>query len=198
MTTRIERRSGNAADRLEAGDQGGFPLALLFSLRRALERISAVAATISAAAIGFACLAITWAVIARSTIGLNTIWELEASVYLLIYAAFLSAAYTDRAGGQIGVRFLTDRLSGRAAVVQRIVLDVMALILFCLMTYSGWQMFTHSWETGWTSPTVWGPPLWIPHLAIPLGSAILVLSLAVDIAIRLCGGVVEEPQVEVH
>ena len=173
-------------------------LPFLFAMRRVCAFAAVGAATVSAIAICFACLAITWAVFARGIFGLNTIWEMEASVYLLIYAAFLSAAYTDRSGGQIGVRLVTDRLSGRASRIQRLLLDILALALFSLIAYSGWSMFIHSWETGWRSPTVWGPPLWLPHLAIPLGAGLLVVSLVVDIAIRLSGGTIEEPKAEAH
>lgn len=169
----------------------------LFRLRGMIASLASAAATISAFGVVAACAAVSWAVLSRGALGLNTIWEMEASVYILIYAAFLSAAFTDRSGGQIGVRVLTDRLHGRMAVAQKIVLDVMTLSLFLLVTWSGWQMFVHSWETGWTSPTVWGPPLWIPHLAIPLGGALLIFSVIIDLAIRLCGGELADPQTEI-
>ena len=160
---------------------------LLFGARVWLDRLNRLAATLSACAVAFACLAITWAVAGRGLAGMNTIWENEASVYLLIYAAFLSAAYTDRAGSQIAVDMLRPHLGGRALRAQRLILDLLAMGLFALLAVSGAEMFLAVWKSGWRSESLWGPPLWIPYLAIPLGAALMVPNLAVDILLRLAG-----------
>lgn len=144
-------------------------------------------AVLSAGAVVFACFAVSWAVLARGVAGMNTIWELEASVYLLIYAAFLSAAFADRGGGQIAVDFLRKQLTGRARRIHRTLLDAVALAIFTLLLVSGWDMFLGAWERGWRSETLWGPPLWIPYLAVPLGSALMVVTLSVDIVLRIAG-----------
>lgn len=162
-------------------------VAVLLNLRAALGTLSKLLAALSAAAVLFACLAISWAVAGRSLVGMNTVWELEASVYLLIYAAFLSAAYTHRSGGQIAVEFLRENLTGRARRIHRTVLDLVALVIFVVLLVSGWEMFAGAWQNGWRSETLWGPQLWIPYLAIPVGSAVMVMSLAVDICLRLVG-----------
>ncbi len=159
----------------------------LFQLRRILGALSRFAATLSAAAIIFACVAITWAVVGRGVAGMNTIWELEASVYLLIYAAFLSLAFTHRDGGQIAVEYLREALAGRARRIHRALLDAIALGLFVLIFQSGLEMFFKAWESGWRSETLWGPPLWIPYLAVPVGAALISVNLAVDVLLRLLG-----------
>lgn len=166
----------------------------LLAIRRATDLASKAGAVLSAAAILFACVSISVAVIARGVAGMNTIWELEAGVYLLIYAAFLSAGFAHRDGGQIAVDVLRERLHGRARVVHRTLLDLVALGLFALLAVSGWEMAQGAWETGWRSETLWGPPLWVPYLAIPLGSALIMLCLVVDIALRLVGVPVPQDQ----
>ncbi|ETX27849.1 TRAP transporter small permease [Roseivivax isoporae] len=160
---------------------------LLLTLRRVTDIAARTGAVISAGAILFACIAISWAVLARGIVGMNTIWELEAGVYLLIYAAFLSAGFAHRDGGQIAVDMLRERLTGRARIVHRGLLDAVALALFVLLAVSGWHMTAGAWETGWRSETLWGPPLWLPYLAVPLGSVLISFCLAVDIALRLAG-----------
>lgn len=177
----------------EASDRQSPRLKALFRLRRALQKISAAAAMVSAFGVVVASVVITWAVFARGLIGVNTVWELEFSVYLLIYAAFLSAAFTDRSGGQISVQILSGALRGAAARVHVAIIELVSLCLFLLVAYSGWIMFLHSWDSGWRSETLWGPPLWIPHLAIPLGGSLLALSLTVDLLIRAFGGRIELP-----
>lgn len=165
----------------------------LARLRRALDRVNAVAAAIAAGAVIAGCASITWAVVGRGAFGLHTVWEMEASVYLLIYAAFLGAAYTHRHGAHVAVDLLTNRLSAQGRWRQALLLDALALALFLLLLASGWAMFAKAWSTGWTSDTLWGPPLWIPYAAIPLGAGLMVLNLLVDILSRLAGQHTETP-----
>ena len=176
-----------------APSPGGGLLPTLFKIRAVIDGLAKAAATLAAIGVLFACIAISWAVFSRGALGWNTIWEMEASVYTLIYAALLSAAYTDRAGGQIGVRILADRLSGHAAEAHRLVMDLLTLALFLVFTWSAWDLFSHSWSTGWTSGTIWGPPLWLPQAAFPIGGALLVLAVGIDIVIRLFGGRIPQP-----
>ncbi len=176
----------------ERREQGGV-LSFLFTLRNQIGTLTRLAATVAAAGVVFACAAVTWSVLARSVFGLSTFWEMEAAVYTLIYAALLSAAFTDRSGGQIGVRLLADRLKGRMAEFHQLVLDLLTLGLFSVFTWSAWDLLLASWETGWTTGTIWGPPLWLPHAAFPIGGGLLVLAVGVDVLIRLCGGSIELP-----
>ncbi len=159
----------------------------LLRARRALDVLNVAASALAAVGVVFACCAITWAVFGRGLVGMNTIWELEASVYLLIYAAFLSLAYSDRAGGQIAIELLRKRFSGRAKRIHRNLLDLIALFLFVLLFVSSWEMFLKAWDSGWRSASLWGPPLWVPYLAIPIGTALIIPNLLLDILIRLCG-----------
>tara|TARA_R110002020_G_scaffold77725_11_gene196145 strand:- start:3236 stop:3763 length:528 start_codon:yes stop_codon:yes gene_type:complete len=162
-------------------------LILLNRLRVWLDRLNFLIGGIAACGILFACGAITWAVVGRGLFGMNTIWELEASVYLLIYAAFLGLAYSDRAGSQIAIDILRVRFTGKIRLAHRIVLDAIALVLFSLLFWSSLEMVLHAWHTQWRSMSLWGPPLWIPYLAIPIGTAILIINLVLDILIRLHG-----------
>tara|TARA_R110000737_G_scaffold237850_3_gene250161 strand:+ start:3113 stop:3688 length:576 start_codon:yes stop_codon:yes gene_type:complete len=168
-------------------------LPALFALRRGIDVATRAGAILAAAGVIFACLAISWTVFARGALKWNTVWEMEASVYTLIYAALLSAAYTDRVGGQIGVRAFADRLSGRAAQLHALLIDALTLALFSVFTWSAWALFSHAWSTGWTTGTIWDPPLWLPYAALPLGGGLLVVAVGIDVLIRLCGGRIDRP-----
>lgn len=168
---------------------------MLFSIRSGLDKLNFVVSAISALGILFASLSITWAVIGRRLFGMSTIWELEASVYILIYAAFLGLAYSDRAGSQIAIGVLREKLTGKARLIHRLALDVAVLILFILIFYSSVNFFWGAWTTGWKSMSLWGPPLWIPYLALPIGTFILIVNLVVDILIRLTGNEVPADKV---
>lgn len=159
----------------------------LMQLRRALDILNLTASWIAAIGILFACISITWAVVGRGVFGANTIWELEASVYILIYAAFLGLSYSDRSGSQIAIDVIRSRITGKASLIYRSALDLIALCLFSLVFWSSWNMFYNAWTTGWTSMSLWGPPLWIPYLAIPIGTAMIIPNLILDILIRMHG-----------
>lgn len=48
-----------------------------------------------------------------------------------------------------------------------------------------------AWSRGWKSDTLWGPPLWIPYLAMPVGFAIYLLQLGTIVAIASYIGTLE-------
>lgn len=138
---------------------------------------------LSALAIITSCVIVTWSVIARG-VGIETYWQMEASVYLLIFATFIGAGYTHVTGGQIGVSFLKDKLKGKWAFCYDICISVCTIVLFGLFFYSGVELFLQSWDGNWKSETLWGPPLWIVYLIIPVGSAQLIASVLVNMIAR--------------
>ncbi|MCW5774234.1 MAG: TRAP transporter small permease, partial [Rhodospirillaceae bacterium] len=145
-----------------------------------------------------ACIAVTWGITVRNLFLMSTVWELEASVYAVILACFLGAAYTHNAGGQIATDLLRRFLSPRGRRIQRIGLETAAALFFTLVAYSGWAKFYDAASLGWRSETLWGPPLWIPYLAIPVGSTLLALTLALRVAILAGGGDLEDPDDSGH
>src|SRR3546814_6926608 len=55
-------------------------------------------------------------------------------------------------------------------------------LAFCaVMLVAGWINFHEAWVNGWTAPTVWAPPLWIPYAAVPIGFAMLCLQYTAEI-----------------
>jgi TRAP-type C4-dicarboxylate transport system permease small subunit len=56
-----------------------------------------------------------------------------------------------------------------------------AVAILAVMTYHGWELVHISYARGWVSETVWGPPLWIPYLAMPIGFGLFALQLLADL-----------------
>ena len=158
----------------------------LLRLRRGLRLLNRLTAAAAALAILFSCFAITGSVLLRAA-RVSTTWQLEAAVFMMIYAAFVGAAYTHETGGQINIPFIDHYLGPRARRWHRSALDLAALALFTLLAVSGWKRAWQAWEMGWASETIWGPPLWIPYAAVPLGAALMIANLAVDLILRLAG-----------
>ncbi len=56
-----------------------------------------------------------------------------------------------------------------------------AILVLAIMTYYSADLVYVSFTKGWTSETVWGPPLWIPYLTMPIGFGLFVLQLIADL-----------------
>ena len=69
--------------------------------------------------------------------------------------------------------------TGRKALM--ITSFVSAISVLLVMTYFSAELVYLSYSKGWTSDTVWGPPLWIPYLTMPLGFGLFALQLVADL-----------------
>jgi TRAP-type C4-dicarboxylate transport system permease small subunit len=171
---------------------------LLLTTFHMLNRLALIVAAVSAVMVLAASVAVSYGVFTRNLFETSTIWELEASVYAVMFATFLAAAYTDTSGGQVSVGGLSALLPPKVEKIRQVVVDFLAFLLFLAVLVSGWTMFEEAYSYGWRSDTIWGPPLWIPFAAIPLGSLLICLMLALRVVIRLLGGDVDTPRPREH
>ncbi len=148
-------------------------------------KVNALFASIAAIALALAAFSISYGVLARNLIGKSTTWELEAGIYLILYATFFGAAYTHVAGGQISINALRNVLRPRWQRIHKVVGDSATLAFFGLIFFSGWHDMWTAFDRGWHSDTIWGPPLWIPLLSIPVGAALLVVTMAFEIILTI-------------
>jgi TRAP-type C4-dicarboxylate transport system permease small subunit len=56
-----------------------------------------------------------------------------------------------------------------------------AILVLLTMTFYSAELVYLSYSKGWTSDTVWGPPLWIPYMTMPLGFGLFGLQLLADL-----------------
>lgn len=147
---------------------------------RAVAAISTVAGWCSAAmivaAVGITCQMI-WV---RAVLNGSTVWQTEAVVYLMIAATLIGLPYVQRLRGHVNVDLVPLMLpmrvrKGLAAVTLGLSIGIVAVML-----YYGYDYWHFAWSRGWTSDTVWGPPLWIPYLSLPIGFGLLLLQLIAD------------------
>lgn len=121
----------------------------------------------------------------------STVWQTESVIYLVIGATLIGLPYVQRSRGHVSVDLLPGLLPprwrrGLAAVTLLAVIVVVGIMLFYAADL--WHL---AWSKGWKSDTVWGPPLWIPYLAMPLGFGLYGLQLASDLVGVVRG--IEEP-----
>jgi C4-dicarboxylate transporter, DctQ subunit len=111
-----------------------------------------------------------------------TIWEIEFSVYLLIMATFVGAAYGLKHGGHININLITHLLPPRLQAHLTFYTSILSLIFCLVVTWLGWEMWWEAASKGWRSDSLWGPPLWISYLFLPFGMTLLCLQYLVHLS----------------
>ncbi len=142
-------------------------------LMERIEQASKWLYYLSALAIVLAAFVLTYQVIVRYILKVPTIWEIEFSVYLMIFATFVGAAYGLKEGAHINIDMITRLLPPRVNRRLSLITSLLSLIFCILVAWKGWGMWWEAAAKGWRSESLWGPPLAIPYLFLPLGMTLL-------------------------
>jgi TRAP-type C4-dicarboxylate transport system permease small subunit len=154
---------------------------VLGAVQAVVDRLNAFMAVISSVAIGVAGLVLTWEVIGRYFLKIASDWQDEFSALLLIAATFTSAAWTQARRGHVGIEALAHLLPPGIDAVRRWLADACA---FAFCAYFAWkcgQLLIEALDEGQTSPSAWGPPLWIPYGSMTGGMALLSVQLLLQV-----------------
>jgi len=104
------------------------------------------------------------------------------SVYLLIMATFVGAAYGLKHGGHINIDLITHLLPPRLQAHLTFYTSILSLIFCLVVAWLGWEMWWEAASKGWRSDSLWGPPLWISYLFLPFGMTLLCLQYLVHLS----------------
>jgi len=154
---------------------------ILGAVQSVLDILNGILAAGSALAILAAGLVLTWEVIGRYFLGIASDWQDELSTFLLIGATFASAAWTQARRGHVGIDALSLILPDRADRVRRVLADLLSCIFCSYFAMKSWQLLVEAWVDDQTTPTSWGPPLWIPYACMTAGMALLAVQQAVQV-----------------
>jgi TRAP-type C4-dicarboxylate transport system permease small subunit len=124
---------------------------------------------------------ITEAVIARKVFGVSTIWQIQASVYLLMFSVFAGAPFVQMNEAHLNVDLVIIHFSPRTREITLIILSIATCGLALLLAWYAWPMWWESVMKNTHSESLWGPPLWIPYFFLPLGMSLLFLQYIVYI-----------------
>lgn len=156
------------------------PTGILGSVQKALDGVNLVMAVGSAVAILLAAIVLTWEVVGRYFLGSAGDWQDELSTFLLIGATFASAAWTQARRGHVGIEALAHVLPPGINRVRCFLADLIALLFCGFFAWKCWELLFEAWEEGQTTPSSWGPPLWIPYACMAFGMGLLTLQLLVQ------------------
>lgn len=132
-----------------------------------------------------AALIVTEAVVVRKLLGISTIWQIEASVFLLIFSVFVGAAFVQKNDQHLNVDLLIIHPPPRVREITLIGASVLTCILAAVLAWYAWPMWWDALIHHDHSESLWGPPLWIPYLFLPLGMTLLVMQYLVYIGRKI-------------
>ena len=154
---------------------------LLAPIQAVVTALNGTLAVLSALAIGAAGCVLTWEVIGRYFLGIPSDWQDELATFLLVGATFGSAAWTQARRGHVGIDALAQVLPPGADRVRRVLADACSLLFVAFFAWKSWMLLAEAWEEGQTTPTSWGPPLWIPYGCMTAGMALLAIQLLLQL-----------------
>ncbi|NKB77196.1 MAG: TRAP transporter small permease subunit [Gammaproteobacteria bacterium] len=147
---------------------------------RLVSALSIFAGWCSAAMIVSAVLITCQMIFVRFVLNTSTIWQTESVVYLMVGATLFGLPYVQRLRGHVNVDLIPLTFALRARFWLNVVTLSMSIIIVAIILYYGFEHWHLAWSKGWRSDTVWGVPLWIPYMALPIGFGLFLLQLVAD------------------
>ncbi len=140
-----------------------------------IEGLTHLTGWIAALSLVAAAIVVTEGVIVRKVFGISTIWQIEASVYLLIFTVFSGAAFVQKSEHHLNVDLVVIHLSPKTREVTLIIVSIISCMIAAVLAWYAWPMWWETVVNNEHSESLWGPPLWIPYFFLPLGMTILFL-----------------------
>ena len=124
---------------------------------------------LSAVALLLATAATMHAVASRYLLGRPTTWQTEFSIYLLMFVTFVGAAYGLRHHAHVGVDLVVQMLPPRGQLLMRLVAAILSFAVVLVVLWTAYETWHEAYVAGWTTPTVWAPPLAVVYAILPIG-----------------------------
>lgn len=158
---------------------------------RLIDRLSELAGYASGVLILVSMLTVTYGVVLRYVLGVSTVWQLELSTYLLMFAAFVGGAYGLKHGDHVKIDILVNRLPEKTQLYVRLLATVLGFLFIVAVGLIAYFLWWETTEAGRTSGTAWNVPLTYPYLIVPLGMTLIALQylvIAADILRQITTG----------
>ena len=150
-------------------------------LNRIIDGLTYITGWTAALCLVGAALVVTEAVIVRKILGISTIWQIEASVFMLIFTVFAGAPFVQKNEHHLNVDLVIIHLSPRTREITLIFVSIISCVLAGILAWYAWPMWWEAVINNEHSESLWGPPLWIPYFFLPLGMTLLFLQYLVYI-----------------
>lgn len=154
---------------------------------------------ISAALIVFTMFYVGADVLARLLFKVTIGGGTEALICLVtVWVAYMALPYTTRTGGHVSMSFVSDRLHGKAKLIDNIFISVVSCAFFVIATYATFKMFRGDLRNNTIVDATFPFKLrlWWGELAMPIGCGIQILACLCSIVQninRFVRGELDEP-----
>jgi TRAP-type C4-dicarboxylate transport system permease small subunit len=146
-----------------------------------IEGLSSITGGIAALCIVAAAIVVTEGIVTRKIFGLSAIWQIEASVFLLIFATFVGAPFVQKSEHHLNVDLVLVHLSPKTREMILIIVSIITCIISGIIGLFAWPMWWEAIIRNDHSYSLWSPPLWIPYFFIPFGMSLLLFQYIVHI-----------------
>jgi len=153
----------------------------LGALQAGLTLVNTLMALLSGLAIAAAGVVLTWEVAGRYWFSTPSDWQDELSVFLLVGATFASAAWVQARRGHVAIDALAAILPPAADRARRWLADLLSLAFVVFFAWKSWSLLGEALADGQTTPSAWGPPLWIPYGCMAVGMSLLACQLLLQV-----------------
>jgi TRAP-type C4-dicarboxylate transport system permease small subunit len=148
---------------------------------RLMDRISRGMAFLAALLFIAGVVVVCQMVFIRYALGMSSSWQTEFTIFSVTGAMLLGSPYVLQTGGHVSVSVLPDALSGLPQKIMRLAASLAGLAFCIALAYAAWIYVFEAWHAGWTTGTVWNPPLWPAVLPMALGATQLSLQYVAEI-----------------
>jgi TRAP-type C4-dicarboxylate transport system permease small subunit len=146
-------------------------------VEKLLGRLERVLLVLLAGLLAFITLGVFIQVVLRYVFATSFLWGEELSLFAFIWCVFIGAAITSWRRTHFAFDVFDDRLRGRAAGLQRLVVDLSMFVVIAVMLYYGWQFSVLSLLR--MSPAL-GITLFVPTIIIPVSAVLMLLAVVPD------------------
>ncbi|MBK5926370.1 TRAP transporter small permease subunit [Rhodobaculum claviforme] len=154
---------------------------------RGIGWISTVCGWVAASMILASVLITCQMIFVRFVLRQSTIWQTETVIYLMVAATMLGLPYVQKLRGHVNVDLVPMALRGTPRKVLAVLVLLSGIGVLGLIGWYGYENWQVAFDRGWRSSSVWGPPLWIPYAALPVGFGLMILQLFADLLALLTG-----------
>ena len=152
-----------------------------------VERLSLFCGLIAAASIVFSVLITCQMIFVRYVLNESTIWQTEMVIYLMLAATLVGMPYVQKLRGHVNVDLIPIYLRGASRKILAYVSGLVSLGVVVIMTVHSVHLWYEAWANDWHSDTVWGVPMWIPYLILPVGFGLMSLQYTADLLSLMTG-----------
>lgn len=151
-------------------------------MERYLVRLEQWLLPLLALLLAFITIGVFLQIVLRYGFDTSFLWGEELSLFAFTWCIYLGAAICVRRRTHFAFDFLASLLSGRAAAVQRLLVDLIVIAVAAVLVADGWTYAQLSVQR--LSPAL-GITLFIPTIIIPVSGALMILAVIPD-AVRDC------------